>query len=382
MSWNYFESVGVVFALALVVCSVGCKNQGPGANLAFIESVFPDQRSWDAVFEVAASHPNCTARETLSRKNFLSAVTHFPNFCNSDSEETNKQELAAFLANVSLETNGAPKYETNGGLCFDSEVGCVYPDCVPPDPTDPTKISTCCYYCKDMAPPYDTYPACPTGYFGRGALQITNPKNYEEASFALHDLDPVSFPDKNFLVDDPREILKEDRAWIASLNFWMNHVGGWPKDQSATSAQGQMTCHDAMVKYNDFGKTVEIINGNLECGWKPKEDFQKKTQWRIAYYKHYAEDLFTVPITPTEYVECQGGGPDPATSRCGLKDNWKDANDNCRTCCTNDAECPAEYPTCFGSLDNPTPGGEKCVCATSADSFLPNEYVNGSWWRQ
>jgi len=375
MMWNFLKGVGLVFVLVLAVCGDGCKGPG-GNNLEFIESVFPTDESWDDAFPVAAKDPNCSAKKTksLSRTNFLSAVTHFPAFCGSDSEETNKQELAAFLANVSLETTGAAEGKTDGGLCHDSEVPCTYPVCNADKQIGPV---TCCNYCN-VDPPYDTYPACPYGYFGRGALQITNPKNYEEASHALYELDPTAIENKDFLVKDPQRILEKDYAWLASLQFWMNHVGGF--EDSATSVKGQMTCHQAMVLHNDFGKTVEIINGNLECCRKPKPEFEKKTQGRIAYYKHYAEDLFTIPVTPTEYVQCKGGAPTPPeTTRCGLKDNWQDANENCRPCCATSEDCPAEYPSCFFGLANPTKFGETCVCETSDASFLPAEYGNSTW---
>jgi hypothetical protein len=47
----------------------------------------------------------------------------------------------------------------------------------------------------------------------------------------------------------------------------------------------------------------EFINGNLEC-WRPNLDFWKNTQWRIAYYKHYAESLFKPPLEPRTHVQC------------------------------------------------------------------------------
>jgi len=370
MICNFFKGIWVIFALALVVWCTGCSGNDNSTtsgeapkvdNLEFIKSVFPTDKSWTDTFPIAASHPSCTGAATLSRAHFLSAVGDVPAFCGSESAETNKQELAAFLANVSLETNGAAKGGTDGGLCFDSEVGCVYPECTPD--------INCCDYCSGLAPPYNSYPACPYGYFGRGALQITNPVNYEEASHSLHDFDPVSFSDTEFLVTDPGEILEGDTAWRASLNFWMHHVGGF--ETSGTSVNGKMTCHEAMVDHNDFGKTVEIINGNLECS-NPAEPFREKTQWRIDYYEHYAGYLFAPPIQPSTHVECAGSsGPSDPKSRCGK--DWSDANNNCRACCSVDADCPDEYPSCFAQLDNPTPTETECSCEISGTSLSPSE---------
>jgi predicted chitinase len=369
--------MGIVLALALCSWFAGCSGSGSGSgdsitprpvitgaktNVEFIVTVFPTEESWAKTFPIAAQNPNCTGAATLSRANFLSAAADFPHFCGSASDETNKQELAAFLANVSLETNGAAQGGTDGGLCFDSEVGCVYPGC--------QAGTNCCDYCSTLNPPYNTYPACPNGYFGRGALQITNPVNYEEAGRSLHDFDPVSFPDPDFLVKDPEKILEGDTAWRASLNFWMNHKGGF--DASATSVNGIMTCHQAIVDHNDFGKTVEIINGNLEC-MNPNEDFYKKTQWRISYYQHYAQDLFDPSVEPTANLQCAGTAPEPsnAKTRCGA--DWADANNNCRPCCNANEDCPDEYPFCFGQLDNPTPGGTQCSCGNSAQSLYSLE---------
>ena len=360
MIYNFFKVTGIIFVLFLAAWCAGCSGSDSSTtpktvlksdNPGFVQSVFPTDESWAKAFPIAVSNPNCTGKDTLSREHFLSAVADFPEFCGSDSVETNKQELAAFLANASLETNGAAVGGTDSGLCFDSEVGCVYSEQNAGD-------NGCCDYCSSLAPPYNTYPACPCGYFGRGALQITNPVNYEEAGRSLHDFDPESFPDPDFLVNNPGEILDGDTAWRASLNFWMNHVGGF--EVSATSVDGTMTCHQAIVDHNDFGKTVEIINGNLECS-NPSEPFQAKTQWRIDYYKHYAQSLFDPPAQPTTYLQCaESTEPSDGTTRCGK--DWADANSNCRACCTTNADCPDEYPSCFAQLDNPTSTGTKCSC--------------------
>ena len=363
MTCIFSRWIHAILFLALSAWCAGCSGDDNATtsgdlpkshNVEFIESVFPTEESWADTFPIAATHPACTGKTTLSRARFLSAVADFPRFCANDSAETNKQELAAFLANVSVETNGAAQGGTDGGLCYDSEVGCVYPGCTP----EPPEKNNCCDYCSNLNPPYNTYPACPYGYFGRGALQITNPVNYEEAGQALHEFDPESFPDPDFLVNDPGKILEGDTAWRASLNFWMNHKGGF--EVSATSVNGIMTCHEAMVEYDDFGKTVEIINGNLECS-NPSEAFYEKTQSRISYYEHYAGHLFDIPIQPTNNLQC-AGAPEPsdATTRCGK--DWTDANNNCRPCCSVDSDCPEAYPSCFSQLDNPTPGGEECTC--------------------
>ena len=71
------------------------------------------------------------------------AAAEHPRFCGNDSDEANLRELAAFLANVSLETNGAGAGQTNGGLCFASEVGC-------------SDAGAACDYCSNLTPPWNT----------------------------------------------------------------------------------------------------------------------------------------------------------------------------------------------------------------------------------
>ena len=354
-------------------------------NVTFIESVFPDQAAWEDVFVVAYEHPNCElARTTLSRANLLSAVADFPDFCGSADEETNQQELAAFLANVSVETNGAGANQFNGGLCYDREVACsgYYP------PADGCSSSALCMsYCNDLSEPYRSYPECPCGYFGRGALQITNPYNYQETGDALHAADPTKYPDADFLKNDPSQLLAGDTAWWASLNFWMNHEGGLEK--SATSVNGKMTCHRAITVYDDFGKTVEVINGNLECEGTPEQGYREKTAKRINYYKSYCgaalespavngPALYDPAVTPTTQVDCAGGGgggSDP-TSRCGT--DWSDANTHCRSCCTTDADCPAEYPKCYAPVANPSSIDGECSCSGDTEMSLSTFTVRPS----
>ena len=132
MIYNFFKGTGVIFVLFLATWSAGCSGSGSSntpetvlksGNPEFVLSVFPTDESWANLFAIAVSNPNCTGKNTLSRERFLSAVADFPEFCGSDSVETNKQELAAFLANVSLETNGAAVGGMGGGLCFDSDYG-------------------------------------------------------------------------------------------------------------------------------------------------------------------------------------------------------------------------------------------------------------------
>ena len=303
-------------------------------SIDFLQQIFPDDASWESVFVVAHNNANCNGKEILSRAHFLTAAAEHPRFCGNDSDEANLRELAAFLANVSLETNGAGAGQTNGGLCFASEVGC-------------SDAGAACDYCSNLTPPWNTEPPqCPYGYYGRGALQITNPKNY-------HDTSMLVFGDDR-LYQNPDSILEGATAWEASLAFWTGVDGGLLT--SATSVQGKTTCHEAIAQNGDFGKTVEVINGNLECS-NPGEAFIAKTAKRVAYYEAYLtlfSDRLGVSAPEAVNTTCDGGGGsgsansnDPQQTRCG--GDWSTANTTCGNTCSTSDDC-TKGDSCYADL--------------------------------
>ena len=307
-----------------------------GSNIRFIQSVFPDQQAWESVFVVSSSHPSCNGKDVLSREKFLLASAQYPKFCGSGDKAINLHELAAFFANVSIETNGAAEGQYDGGLCFVKEVACS-------EYTNPECPAICKSYCDDLNPAWNSSPRCPCGYYGRGALQITNPYNYHETSMEV-------FGDDR-LYQDPDLILEGSTAWQTSLAFWMIHYGGLA--ESVTTIQGTTTCHKAISENLDFGKTIEVINGPLECK-NPGASYIAKTQARIAYYRHYV-NLFSAALdmdeAPTEDVQCADNRPpDPDAAkkiRCGA--GWTAANTTCGTFCTTPDDCE-DGEGCFGDL--------------------------------
>ena len=158
------------------------------------------------------------------------ALEGFPGFAATGDATNDKREVAAFFANVARET---------GELDYIEQ----FPE---------TRGTT-------------------GNYFGRGPIQLTWDFNYKDAGEAL-DLDLLGNPD---LVATDGVV-----TWQAALWFWMKYDG---------SAKG--TCHDAIAK-GDFGQTINIINGGLEC-------FQGNdaASQRIAYYKAFSEKLSVDPGT-------------------------------------------------------------------------------------
>jgi len=147
----------------------------------------------------------------------VKAAKIYPTFASSGSLDTQKREVAAFLANVTHET---------GALVYIEQI---------------VKSSYC-----------DSSSACPCAsgkqYYGRGPLQLSWNYNYCDASQVL-------FGNTSTLRTDPGRVARE--AWVA----WGTGLWFWMKSEGA----GRMTAHSAMVNVAGFGETIRTINGAQEC---------------------------------------------------------------------------------------------------------------------
>ncbi|WP_329455631.1 lectin [Streptomyces sp. NBC_01497] len=166
----------------------------------------------------------------------VNALGAYPGFTRTGSDTTQKQEAAAFLANVAHET---------GNLQYVVEQNTAnYP-----------------HYC-DTSQPY----GCPAGqsaYYGRGPIQLSWNFNYKAAGDALG-ID---------LLDNPN-LVQQDAAiaWKTGLWYWDTQTG-----------PGTMTPHDAMVNGRGFGETIRSINGSIECnGGNPAQ-----VQSRVDNYQRF-----------------------------------------------------------------------------------------------
>ncbi|AGZ42468.1 chitinase [Actinoplanes friuliensis DSM 7358] len=174
----------------------------------------------------------------------LDAMQKFPAFTGSGNDTAQKQEAAAFLANINHES---------GGLVYVEEIN---QDNWP-------------HYC-DAAQPY----GCPAGqsaYHGRGPIQLSWNFNYKAAGDALG-IDLLNNPDQ----------VKNDSstAWQTGLWYWMTQTG-----------PGSMTPHDAIVNGAGFGETIRSINGSLECnGGNPAQ-----VQSRVDAYQRFTQILGVEP---------------------------------------------------------------------------------------
>ncbi|MCQ4045090.1 glycoside hydrolase family 19 protein [Streptantibioticus rubrisoli] len=172
------------------------------------------------------------------------ALSAYPGFATTGGDTVQKQEAAAFLANVAHET---------GGLQYVVE----------------QNTANYSHYC-DYSQPY----GCPAGqsaYYGRGPLQLSWNFNYKAAGDALG----IDLLDNPYLVQNDSAV-----AWKTALWFWDTQNGA-----------GSMTAHNAMVNGVGFGETIRSINGSVECnGGNPAE-----VQDRINYYQSFTQILGVTP---------------------------------------------------------------------------------------
>jgi predicted chitinase len=172
------------------------------------------------------------------------SLAAYPAFAKTGDETVRKQEVAAFLANVSHETGGlAEVVEQN--------------------------TANYAHYC-DASKPYGC-PAGPAAYYGRGPIQLSWNFNYKAAGDALG-LD---------LLHDPTMVQKDPAvAWKTGLWYWDTQRG-----------QGTSTAHDAMAGGQGFGATIRSINGDLECDGKNPAQVRS----RVAEYRRLTKILDVPP---------------------------------------------------------------------------------------
>ncbi|RAN93460.1 Chitinase [Micromonospora saelicesensis] len=166
----------------------------------------------------------------------VAALSAYPAFARTGSATVQRQEAAAFLANV---------YHETGGLVHVVEQNTAnYP-----------------HYC-DYGQPY----GCPAGqaaYYGRGPIQLSWNFNYNAAGNALN-LPLLTNP---WLVQTDASV-----AWKTGIWYWMTQNG-----------PGTMTAHNAMVNGAGFGQTIRSINGSIECnGGNPAQ-----VQSRVTRYQQF-----------------------------------------------------------------------------------------------
>ncbi|ACU73515.1 glycoside hydrolase family 19 [Catenulispora acidiphila DSM 44928] len=156
--------------------------------------------------------PNRNSFYTYS--GLVAALSAYPAFATTGSATVQKQEAAAFLANVDHETGGLVyinEIDQSGNYCASESYGC----------------------------PAGTY-----AYYGRGPLQLSWNFNYYAAGNALG-IDLLHNP--NLVATDSAT------SWKTAIWYWFTGTGN-----------GSLTSHQAMTTGAGFGATIRAIN-DIEC---------------------------------------------------------------------------------------------------------------------
>ena len=203
----------------------GTGGGGTGGSGSFVVS----EAQFDQMF------PNRNSFYTYS--GLVAALSAYPGFATTGSATVQKQEAAAFLANVDHETGGlvyVTEIDKSGNYCASEPYGC---------------------------------PAGQNAYYGRGPIQLSWNFNYKAAGDALG----IDLLDNPGLVETDASV-----SWKTGLWYW-----------DTQSGPGSMTSHDAMVNGAGFGQTIRAINGSLECNGNNTAEMQD----RVNDYEQFTQIL-------------------------------------------------------------------------------------------
>ncbi|MCP4295302.1 MAG: hypothetical protein GY786_06825 [Proteobacteria bacterium] len=209
---------------------------------------------------------------------FFVQTVDFNKFCNNGDIGTNRQELAAFLANISHETSANAPYEQAGdkntqGLYWREE-------------EEWQKGSNSLGYVDDgnAGPVSVLYrPTANQSYHGRGPIQLTHNKNYGQFS-------EIIYGDKQILLDNPNLVVPnkpEDGtiAFMSAIWFWMMPQAPKPSCHDVMSGDWIPSSDDIAKNRHTskLGMTINIINGIKECGSAGNSAVESRKMFYKAY---------------------------------------------------------------------------------------------------
>ena len=229
----------------------------------------PQVSKWDgSKWVVLYAHVDFNQSWNLS-KEISSIEVDFGDFLSVGTVAQRKEELMAFLAQLSHETTGrGPEDPMNGGLWFKEEVeGRGY-----------TESNDANFQAVSGQ-----------SYHGRGPFQISYPYNYGKFSNEIYgNNEGLTRP--AFVLDRPQI------AFMAGIWFWMRPQQ--PKPSMHEIMIG--TAVDTKGVNGDtsrFGWTTHVINGGLECGIGGN----LSSIDRQNYFKYYMSEL---GLTPEDNLSC------------------------------------------------------------------------------
>ncbi len=228
-------------------------------------------------------------------------------FAASGDYMSNMREMAAFLANIGQETNGnsaaafkadyslaaagslgngyglyavtegscaslvpdpttgiigCPGYGTKRGYCTGSGPGTYPGDCASASAQATSFCQLAAGFCASPLPTNDNLPS--SQYFGRGGKQISYPYNYMYYGSKIHPDDPYKLGNNPSLIDTNGQL-----GWETALAYWalpyedISSTKPSMHDGFFSPTKRGIADFDSLV---GFGKTVNLINGGVECG--------------------------------------------------------------------------------------------------------------------
>jgi predicted chitinase len=189
-------------------------------------------------------------------------TVNYSDFCTAADAQTNRKELAAFLAQIAHETRFGENGKYNDGLIFIHE-----------------KDTSNSYLADNDAYP----PVAGKKYYGRGPIQLSYNGNYGKASNFI-------FGDKNILLKNPALIEKDAVvAFETAIWFWMTPDTHKPSAHDVMIGKWHPNPADkASGRTPGFGMTINIINGPIECN-KGENVFSMND--RIGFYQYFLKQL-------------------------------------------------------------------------------------------
>lgn len=188
-----------------------------------------------------------------SYEGFAEAVRRTPAFAARGSEQHKRQEMAAFLAQISHESDQLKAQREYRRANWGQ-------------------------YCREQLPGERCAPG--QQYYGRGPIQLSWNYQYKAAGEALG-LDLWADPD---LVARDAKV-----AWQTALWYWTTQPG--VASQSA---------HAAMLAGAGFGATTRAINGVIECDKGDDAEARRKLNRRIEFYLRASAMFEVAPSTPLD----------------------------------------------------------------------------------
>jgi chitinase len=294
--------------------------------------------------------------------NLIAGMAKMENFATeSEDENINKLEIAAFLANIAQETGtGVEVDPVYGGLgCFIQEGGgtarnsCVYGGCVKTPGYDTTAM---CNEANDYK-----CPAGDLGWCGRGPHQLSWGANYLSYGEAMG-------AGNSYRNDPDLLTIHPDIGIAGSIWFWGHaeksteyppDIPFKPSAHNVIVGKWTPTSSDVACGRTtpNLGVITNIINGGIECGPNASAKGRANAAKRVTFFNNIATVIganapagWAVDCAEQQnFADCRSYVPTPdnPTRRCGT--SWMEANAKCGTYCIDNTHCSGGE-ICFADL--------------------------------